>query len=405
MGFILTKLEIRNFRNHQRFELYPDAQNVLLVGPNAAGKSSILEAIQLLSDLQSFRTNNWQELVQTGASNACLNAVFQGDERQLDVQLSVIAGQRHYLFNGKSRRPNRLNLEIPTVLFTPEDLNLVKGPAEQRRQILDELGRKLSRQYQQIDQDYHKILKQRNAYLKDLQKNHRYGPTATAEETSWNSQLARLGAQLLILRFRLYQRFTPVVARYYHKLAAAETLTSRYTPSFCQEESQCWEQSAQAEALDPIDLQECLLCNMAALREAELARGISLVGPQRDDMRFFLNDQEARSYASQGQQRSIALAVKMAEVDLLRDLGGQGAILLLDDVLSELDASRRAHLLDLSRSVSQCFITTTDISIIPASYRQQTMLVELPSIPAAPATDPAAGFSVKAAVSEISAVE
>jgi len=372
MGFVLTELHLRDFRNHTVFDLCQPVGDIIIVGPNAIGKSSILEAVQLLTILQSFRTSNWQDLVREGAEQSRISGRFSDAGRVLDVELTINNGKREYLFNGKKRRLSEFSENIPTILFTPDDLNLVKGPAEQRRLCLDDLGKRLSKQYYQIYTDYQKTLRQRNSILREQQKKRYLGSLPSQAELAWDTRLAELGALLTTHRYRLYQRLMEKAIQHYQQLAVSEQLSAAYIPSYH------WpDKTALLSLPTKTEVQEQLLQLIDVRRQEEYNRGTSLVGPHRDELCFFINGQEARGFVSQGQQRSIALAVKIAELDMLKEISGGEAILLLDDVLSELDKDRRERLLNLCQEVSQSFITTTDISSLPEQYYQTGTLIEL----------------------------
>jgi len=345
--------------------------NVVITGQNATGKSSILEAVQLLSMLESFRTSEWQNLVRTGSETCQLRGVFTDDDRLYEVAMTVVDGKRNYLFNGKRRRLGDMTQNVPLILFTPDDLNLVKGSAEQRRLCVDDLGKKISRNYYLVLSDYHKTLRQRNAILKERRKAGRFDKPGS-EEMAWEERLAELGARLTVLRFKLFRRLVEQAALHYGHLSGGEVLTSEYVPSFWRTEGACFLDLPESEALRDLILQ-----GFERRRTEEYVRGITLTGPHRDEISFYVDGREARGFVSQGQQRSIALAVKIAEFDVIRELSDKEAILLLDDVLSELDLNRRERLLRLCSEVTQSFITTTDLSAVPGEFLVSGTLIEL----------------------------
>jgi DNA replication and repair protein RecF len=392
MGFILQRLSLNDFRNHRRLVLDGVSGAVVIVGANAAGKSSIIEAIQLLSMLESFRSSIWVEMVHEGSGHANIDAQFVDGERRFDVAMSVVDGKREYLFNGKKRRPGDVLGIVSAVLFTPADLSLVKGTSEQRRLFIDSLGRRLAKPYAKAVLDYQKTLRQRNHLLKEYQKNRLFSACPDQAEAAWDMQLAEHGALLTVLRQRLQQRLYKVAARHYRAISGGEALGMAYLPS-CRTAATVAAGSPEnplsgnmvaiptdespPPLLDLAEVKEQICTAIAQRRMEELARGVSLVGPHKDDILFSVDGREARGFASQGQQRSIALAMKLAEVDILREATGNEPILLLDDVLSELDEHRRQHLFKQIEQVSQAFITTTDIRVIQADFLSQATVVNL----------------------------
>ena len=372
MGFSITEIRLQGFRNHSFFELGGLSGDVVIVGPNATGKSSLLEAVQLLSGLDSFRTSDWQDLVQWGAETCRLYGSFTDAERVIDAEMTVVQGKREYLFNGKHRRLSEMSKTLPVVLFTPEDLSLVKGAAERRRLYVDGLGKRLSSQYYQTHSDYSKTVRQRNALLKERQKSRRYDSPPTPEELAWDERLIGSGAPLTVYRYRLLTRLMERASEHYRALSDGEELDATYVPSFYRGKGHGFEGTPDVETV-----REQLVESLGEKRREEYLRGLSLIGPHRDEIDFSIDGQEARGFASQGQQRSIALVMKVSELDMVKDTGGGGAILLLDDVLSELDGGRRERLLMLCGEATQSFITTTDLSSIPKDRFESSTVIEL----------------------------
>ena len=386
MGFTLTEIHLEGFRNHSNFALTAIKGNVFIAGPNASGKSSLLEAVQLLCALESFRTTEWQSLTQKGQESCYLSGLFEYGERIHKVQMTVRQAKREYLFNGKSKRLSDMARIVPIVLFVPDDLALVKGSAEQRRLLVDSLGRRLSANYQKVYSDYSKVIRQRNFLLRERQKRRDYDSGTGSEEAAWNDRLIEVGAALTLLRYGLFMRMAERAAINYQRLSGGELLGYDYLASF-QRGIDSAQRADLGQTTSAETVRSLIAQTIEARRAEEYVRGTSLVGPHKDEIIFYIDGQEARGFASQGQQRSIALAIKIAEMELVREISGSNAILLLDDVLSELDASRRNQLLLLSSEATQSFITTTDISVIPDVYLANGTLIELdkPKAPNPPA--------------------
>jgi DNA replication and repair protein RecF len=376
MGFKLTELHLKGFRNHTSFDLDSISENTIFVGANATGKSSLLEAVQLLSMLESFRTTKWSSLVNNELADCQLFGRFEQGDRLHEVQMNVVEGKREYLFNGKGRRLGDMAKIVPAIIFTPDDLSLVKGASEQRRTMIDSLGKRLSAQYSQVMADYTKTMRQRNSILRERQKSRLFDAPPSSEELVWTDRLAELGARLTVYRHRLYLRLIAEAAKHYHDLSGGETLSAEYLFSFIS-----YDAGSKPETVEftvEVEVVQALMAEALEQRRIdEYIRGLSLVGSHRDEILFYVDGRDARSFASQGQQRSIALAIKLAEMDLISEIIGEDAILLLDDVMSELDASRREQLLVLCSKASQCFITTTDINSIPEGPFKQATVIEL----------------------------
>lgn len=356
----ITRVELRDFRNYEAFDLEPSPGLTVLVGPNAAGKTNVIEAVQLVTAARSFRRPRFEELVRWGTEGARVRLRAEKDERLLETEMTVDAtGQRSYRINGQSkRRFSEISGLLPSVLFTPEDLGLVKGPAERRRAALDDLGEQLSPTYGSLRRDYGRVVKHRNALLKEGA----YGPRMEA----WDEQAVVLGARLVAHRLRLLERVMSHAARGYQAMAAGETLDFSYADR-CGLFSCDLAQTEQIEA--------AIRTEMARRHGEERRRMTTLVGPHRDDVVFMVGGREARSFASQGQQRTIALAWKLAEVQVVREVLRTNPVLLLDDVMSELDAERRAALSELVSSEIQTLVTTTSTGYFTLEMLERSTVV------------------------------
>lgn len=341
----IDRLELYSFRNYRRRSFEPSETLTVLVGPNAAGKTNVIEAIQLITTGVSFRRPRWEETVSWGADEARVTMEAAGNQTHASVELGVsAAGARTWRVNGVTkRRVTDATGIVPSVTFTPDDLSLAKGSAEQRRDALDALGSQLSRAYAAARREYGRVVRQRNALLKE-------GGGATLE--AWDAQLVSLGARVLIHRIRLARRLADAMAPVYSRLAAGEALTLTYADATGLG-SLPDEVSAEA-------AERALTGALESRREDELARGTTLVGPHRDDVALAISGRDARTFGSQGQQRTVALAWKWAEIEVVQAVTGKRPVFLLDDVMSELDEARRAALTDLVQRDIQTFITTTN---------------------------------------------
>lgn len=362
---IVTRLELRDFRNYERFELRPHPRLTVLAGPNAAGKTNIIEALQLLTAASSFRRPRWEDLVRWGRPEGLAALRAEEGERRLDVELDVSSDGGHlFKVNGQARkRTSDVAGRLPSVTFTPDDLDLVKGSSERRRSAIDDLGGQLSAAYSSSRRDYGKVVRQRNALLKEQAGGDRL--------EVWDEQLATLGARLLTHRLRLLAEVMPRVADRYASMAAGERLSWSYEDR---------SGLPKGPAAGPVALdaaREAIAGEIRRREEEERRRSITLVGPHRDDIAFLVNDRGARSFASQGQQRTVALAWKLGEVDTVEEVLHEAPVLLLDDVMSELDASRRSALTAAVSGRTQTFVTTTNLGYFEEATLHDASVVEL----------------------------
>ena len=361
----ITSLELRDYRNYTQWALEPERALTVLVGPNASGKTNVVEAIQTVTTGTSFRSPQWSEVVRWGTTEARIAMSARGGRTHTNTELTVeAAGTRIWKVNGvRKRRVADATRLVPAVVFTPDDLLLVKGSAEQRRASLDALGEQLSVTYGALRRDYTRVVRQRNALLKDA------GDLAAI--SVWDEQLVRLGARLHVHRRRLANRVMQAAAPVYGHLAAGETLGIR----FC---DRCGiENDDLAADVTRDEVEDALRAELTRRRDDELSRRVTLAGPHRDDITFLVEGKDARLVASQGQQRTIALAWKWAEVTVIQDVLRRTPVLLLDDVMSELDEARRHALTDLVQRDVQTFITTTNTGYFDGALLRAARVVEI----------------------------
>lgn len=298
----------------------------------------------------SFRNATAAELVRSGQASARISCDITDGSRQLAVALAINEGKRTYILNGKHRRPKDLRGILPSVAFTPDDLDLAKGSDRNRRHELDALGSQVNANYYQLVRDYEKVLRHKNRLLQDD------SPAPLLEAT--NELFAKVGDQLTGYRRALFERLVPKVAAHYANISGGrEKLTAEYALSTGREGA----------------LIDALECRFAE----ERSRKRALVGPHLDKVRFLLDGLDSTKFASQGQQRSIVLAVKLAEAELIEEMLDQLPVLLLDDVMSELDAGRRSALVGTLLEGKQAFITTANIDYFDKAMLERARLVEL----------------------------
>ena len=369
MSLYIERIEFTNFRNYPRFKIKTPENLVIIKGDNALGKTNIIEGIQLITMLSSFRNPLWEEVQLKGQTDSKLQIKFQKDGRELDIKLEITDNKRIYFLNGKRKQISDIQGIIPSVLFTPEDLNIIKGPPDVRRNNIDLLGVQLSRTYAAIKQDYQKIVKQRNILLRD-----KFSSLMALE--AWDQRLVSLGALLFTHRIRLFKRSADRTQETYAQLTEKETFSAQYIPSFIKYLSEG--QINNLEKISKEEVEAIIEIALKDIRNEEYARGKTLIGPHRDDIKYLINNNNARTYGSQGQQRTIALALKISEMEIIRQITHSEPVLLLDDVMSELDENRRTALLNTIKPDSYTFITTTNLGYFNKDILSRAQILTLP---------------------------
>lgn len=358
----ITRIEITDFRNYDKLAIEPSPGLTIVVGPNAVGKTNIIEAIQMVTATRSFRRPEMRDLVRWGALAARVYLRAEEGARLLEIQLDIDAdGRRSYLVNGQARRKySEVAGLLPSVVFTPDDLGMVKGPAERRRASVDDLGEQMSATYGSLRRDYGRAVRQRNVLLRD-------GISGDALGV-WDEQVASLGARLFVHRTSLLERIMTAAASRYAQMSGGETLGYAY-------EDRCG--SIAGKGGDVEEVAASIRWEMARRADEERRRAVTLVGPHRDDIVLTLGGKDARSFASQGQQRTIALAWKLAEVAVVEDILRRKPVLLLDDVMSELDADRRAALSEVVSNEIQTVVTTTNTGYFTEEMLSRSLVVPI----------------------------
>ncbi|MGH3387953.1 MAG: DNA replication/repair protein RecF [Actinomadura sp.] len=355
----VAHLALQDFRSYTAVEFPLDPGVSAFVGPNGQGKTNLVEAIGYVAAQGSHRVATDAPLVRHGAPRAIVRAGVVRDDRRALVELEINPGKanRARLNRSPVPRPREILGLLRTVLFAPEDLALVKGDPGERRRFLDELLTTRAPRFAGVRSDYERVLKQRNALLKSAAA-HRRSPGAEMLATLdvWDSHLARAGAELLAARLDLVAALRPLVVKAYAALAPSGTADLVYRSSTGTAEE---ELSTACGSLATV-LEEAL----AESRRGELERGVSLVGPHRDELLLGLGDLPARGYASHGESWSFALALRLAAFDLLR-ADGEDPVLILDDVFAELDTGRRRRLAELVAPAEQVLVTAAVPADVP----------------------------------------
>lgn len=368
----LRHLQVNDFRSWELADLELAPGVTVLVGQNGRGKTNLLEAVGYLATLSSHRVATDAPLVRHGCERAIVRAAVVNGDRELTLELEISPGKanRARVNRGQPRSPREILGILHTVLFAPEDLALVKGDPAERRRFMDELLVQRAPRFAGVRSDYERALRQRNALLKTSGKRGRGGredPYALSTLDVWDAQLAEAGAQLLAGRLDLVAALAPHAALAYTRVAGAFAEGREASVSY---------RSTVGDALPPAygvphgkeadvgELTDVLLAALRDSRTADLERGVSLVGPHRDELELRLGDAPAKGYASHGESWSLALALRLGSYELLRAEDGD-PVLLLDDVFAELDRERRAQLAGVAAEAEQVLVTAAVDDDVP----------------------------------------
>lgn len=360
----LKTLHLRQFRNYQEQWVDFLAPKTILVGNNAQGKSNLLEAVELLATLRSHRSTRDRDLIREGELISKISATLERQSGITDLSLTLRRnGRRTVALNSETIRRHMDFLGIlNAVQFSSLDLDLVRGGPDQRRTWLDTLLIQLEPVYAHILQQYNQVLRQRNALLKRIQSSDGH----SEELTVWNEQLISAGVRVIRRRSRAIALLAPVAANWHESISGStEMLQVKYTPNVFGEDKNLEE------------LQQAFVEKIAQRAIAEQHQGTTLVGPHRDEVELTINQTPARAYGSQGQQRTLVLALKLAELKLIEEVVGESPLLLLDDVLAELDLHRQNQLLEAIQDRFQTLITTTHLGSFDAQWLKASQILHV----------------------------
>ncbi len=336
---VIKKLTLDNFRNYEHEDFVFDGGLNILTGKNAQGKTNCAEAVFYLCTGASLRIRHDKQLIRKGAEFARICAVTESRFGTVSLEAVIYENKRDLYLNGNKIRPVDFLGNMNSVFFSPGELRLIQDGPDERRRFLNLSISQTSRDYRVALSRYQRVLEQRN----NLLKSHSYAPDYDALDV-WDEQLAGYAARIVKRRREFLAQLSPFAAALHRSLTdGAEQLSLSMDGNYSGEEEQ---------------VKEKLLRELAVSRERDLRLGFTTVGPHRDDLRVTLNGQDARGYASQGQARTAALAMKLAETQIFRSVAGEAPILILDDVMSELDLPRRKRLLAEVKDL-QCILTCT----------------------------------------------
>ncbi len=354
-------LGLRDFRSWAHAELELTPGRTVFVAPNGFGKTNLVEALWYSSTLGSHRVATDAPLVRVGAARAVVSTIVVNDGRECAVDLEIAAGRANKARLNRSpvRSPREVLGVLRAVLFAPEDLALVRGDPGDRRRYLDDLAAVRRPRVGAVRADYEKVLRQRTALLKSASGARFRGDRGSLDTLDvWDGHLADHGAELMAARIDLVNELAPEVQKSYQLLGpGSRSAAISYRASI----------DIEPEGSDVELLRTALLEQMARRRDAELERGVCLVGPHRDDLELRLGEQPAKGFASHGESWSLALALRLAAYELLRAEGGD-PVLLLDDVFAELDTARREALAAAAASAEQVLVTAAVLDDIPRDW-------------------------------------
>ena len=360
----ISSLQLENFRNYRQLSVSFEPGINLLIGENGAGKTNLVEACVYLSTLESHRVSGYTALIgsEGASSQLSLKAKNNGREISVAAELNKDKPNRYFLNSHQVKRTSDLVGVSKVVVFAPEDLDLVRRDPQDRRKFLDESMIQLKPRLAGVKADYDRVLKQKAALLKSARQ------VSSPDLTTlyiWDDQLVSLGTEIIFHRQELISTIFPLLQDFYHQLSGQpETLELILKTSVAGGEEE--EEFQSLSSWDKQEIQDAFYQRLAELRPRELERGVSLVGPHRDELTILKSGLLARNHASQGEAWSLALGLKLAMAQLLRSDSQSGdPVLILDDVFAVLDAGRRQRLVEFVINNEQVLITSADLEAVP----------------------------------------
>ena len=360
----ISSLQLENFRNYRQLSVSFEPGINLLIGENGAGKTNLVEACVYLSTLESHRVSGYTALIGSEGASSQLSLKAKNDGREISVaaELNRDKPNRYFLNSHQVKRTSDLVGVSKVVVFAPEDLDLVRRDPQDRRKFLDESMIQLKPRLAGVKADYERVLKQKAALLKSARQVS--SPDLTTLDI-WDDQLVALGTEIIFHRQELISKIFPLLQDFYHQLSGQpESLELILKTSVAGGEEEDEFQSLSS--WDKQEIQDAFYQRLAELRPKELERGVSLVGPHRDELTILKSGLLARNHASQGEAWSLALGLKLAMAQLLRSDSQSGdPVLILDDVFAVLDAGRRQRLVEFVINNEQVLITSADLEAVP----------------------------------------
>ena len=362
-------LTLGNFRNYETVELPLKTGVNLLVGKNGQGKTNLAEAIFYAATLSSHRVSGYLPLIRQGQSKAIIRllARFEDRENLLELELNTEGSNRARINKSETSRIRDVLGYVNAVIFSPEDLDIVKRDPANRRAFIDELIVQLSPRMSGVYSDYERVLKQRNTLLRSA-KNMTSSASGLSTLDSWDQSLVKIGSEIVSARFDISQRIAPYLSEAYAAIADEKNDPSiKLKSSLLVSDLDSDSPDAHLQTGDRDDIEELFRNRLVQVRPKELERGVTLVGPHRDDLLLLLGTLPAKGYISHGESWSYALALKLASASLIRkDARAGDPVLILDDVFAELDSTRRSRLATLVSHNEQVIITAAVAEDVPS---------------------------------------
>ena len=381
---LIKHISLANFRNYETADVSFSPGVNLLVGPNGQGKTNLVEAIRYLSTLSSHRVAGYLPLIRHAKpeiEQAVIRVLANHDSRDalLEVELNRSSPNRARINKANATRLRDILGYVNTVTFAPEDLDIIKKDPSNRRAFIDELLVQVSPRFSGVFTDYERVLKQRNTLLRTARQTSAKG-TALSTLDAWDESLVKFGSEIVAARVALVERLRPLLTEAYQSIAIANNEPRILTKSSLVGATVGDEDDSDAleniESSNVAEVEELFRAKLAQIRQNELDRGITMVGPHRDDLVLMLSDLPAKGYASHGESWSFALALRLASISLLRAETRSGdPILILDDVFAELDAGRRSRLAELVAGNEQVLITAAVGEDVPAELKARVFKV------------------------------
>lgn len=348
----INSLHLINFRNFEGEKFGFCSQFNLLLGKNAQGKTNVIEALGLLATGRSFRTSEFRDMIHHESETADVRSTAAGDTGQDELRITLDDSRKCFYRNDKKTTPGGFK-GLTAVLFAPEEILLLRDSPSARRRYIDSLTAQVVPSYRGLSRNYERVVSHRNRLL---QENAGSSRANLALLKGWDEQLVEYGAKIVMERSRWCYQLNRYIPARYGAIAPGDGQASFFYRPHCGEAALAGGEEA---------VMVAMRSGLAERREDEFARGFTLVGPHRDDLEARIGNAAVKSFGSQGQHRTFILALKIAEIDLLRDELGETPILLLDDVASELDSDRNRFFFDyLGEAKGQVFVTATDADSI-----------------------------------------
>ncbi len=392
----LKHLSLTNFRSLTRLDAELPRRAVVLVGQNAQGKTSVLEAIYFLAAFTSFQTHADRQIVNFHeAKNPLAVTRLVADyqrgktKHRLEVRLILeptgVNGQRlrkEVLLDGVKKHISDIMGHFNAVIFVPQMSQIIEGGPDERRRYLNLALAQAVPSYARVLSEYSQALTQRNALLKALSE----GSGNSSQLEVWDEALVKFGAQIILWRIQAIQEIERLASRVHHELTrGAEILRLAYEPAYDplpKPDGQLGlklDTAIDRSSIELKEIQEGFLAKLKQIRGEEIARGVTTIGPHRDDLRFVINKADVSDYGSRGQIRTTLLALKLAEVEWMKERTGEYPVILLDEVMAELDGSRRADLLKYVTHEHQVFFTTTDLTLFASEFSEDAEIWDVKS--------------------------